>query len=133
MASSKPDEKPAAKPKPVKKDWSGYSITPSFRLWAAPIVDNSYGTLTNERVLKILIDHDLVDEVLPRIEDGIQPLSDHGPVERYRTPDHKYESNTKEFLEIKNLCYGRPKKYRPVEPGPPTETESYAVGKMHDT
>ena len=125
--SSKPQDK-----KPVKKkkiDWSTYDPSEKFITWCSPITDRSYGYIKAVDVRDMLVRHKLADKVIPIVEGGIQPVDENGPCGRFQTTTHEYESNTEEYLELRNLCMGRPKEYRPPADKPQVITQNYIVGK----
>ena len=123
MANSKPTSK---KVTPRKKNWSKYEISRKFQHWAAPIVESSFGNITDQDVLDFIIDNNLADKILPRIDKGRQPINEFGPCDRFQTKDHKWESNTKEYQQLKRGIFGLPPEKLAK---PEVMVERYAVGK----
>jgi hypothetical protein len=82
-----------------------------------------------EEVLRVLIREELADTVIPLIENGVQPIGLQGPEGRFQTANGKYQSDSIEYLEIKNICFGRPAEYRPPKDKPMVLSQHYKVTK----
>ena len=118
------------KVKVKKKNWSNYKISQKFTAWAAPIVESSFGFTSDEDILDYIHENKLADEILPLIDKGRQPIGPTGPIASFQTKNHKWESHTKEYKEMKRLIFGEPEA---VDEKPLTKEVAYNISKTYNS